>query len=145
MSTLCSKCTDWDETDPKTRLGVIIKRGKQHELVLLRDKNRQVINNEHGTYNDSVQQKVVPKYEMESYFLFGVMTVKLLTGQVVEKYLEPFYYTNKKAVTHRDYMKQIQAEITNVKNDGSECLWVKKIPRENCKVWEEDDVMKLKG
>eukprot|EP00957_Ditylum_brightwellii_P094556 7201260-Ditylum_brightwellii.AAC.1 len=124
MSILCFQSADWDETHPKTKLGVIMKRGKQHKLLFLRDKNGQVINNDNGTYNDSVQQKVVPKYEMESCFLFGVATVKLLTGQVVGKRLEPFCYTNKKVVTRKYYMKQIQVEITNVKNDGSECLWV---------------------
>ena len=33
----------------------------------------------------------------------------------------------------------------NVKNDGSERMWVKKTPRDNGEVWEEDDVLRLKG
>ena len=73
-----------------------MKGGKEKELVFLRDKNGRVINNDNGTYNDNEQHKVVPKYETESRFLFGVATVKLATGQVVGKRLEPSCYTNKK-------------------------------------------------
>ena len=136
---------DWDETHPKTKIGIVMKGGRKVEIVFLRDANGRLTLNENGTYDEKCKQRVLPKYETESRFLFGVATVKLPTGEVVGKRLKPFCYTNKKIVSQKDYNKQMSIEILNVKQHGSERGWLNKPRRENNELWEEDTVCKIRG
>eukprot|EP00957_Ditylum_brightwellii_P161924 12328452-Ditylum_brightwellii.AAC.1 len=62
-----------------------MKGGQKVEIVFLRDANGHVTFNENGTYNEKCKQRVMPKNETESRYLFGVATVELPSGEVVGK------------------------------------------------------------
>ena len=109
----------------------------------MRDANGCVTLNENGTYNEKCKQRVMPKHDTESRFLFGVADVKLPNVEVVGKRLKPFCYTKKKIVSQKDYNKQMSIEILDAKQHGSERCWSNKPRRENNELWEEDTVCKI--
>eukprot|EP00957_Ditylum_brightwellii_P102358 7802114-Ditylum_brightwellii.AAC.1 len=48
---------EWDETYPKTNIGVVMKGGQKVEIVFLRDVNGCVTLNENGTYDEKCKQR----------------------------------------------------------------------------------------
>eukprot|EP00957_Ditylum_brightwellii_P018074 1362024-Ditylum_brightwellii.AAC.1 len=50
---------DWNETHPKAKVGVSMKRQREYEYVFLRDKRDKAECNSNGSYSDTKPQRII--------------------------------------------------------------------------------------
>ena len=58
---------DWDETHPKTKIGVTMKNNRDFEYEFTRNAHGKVVPND-GSYLNRTPTRTIPKYETESCF-----------------------------------------------------------------------------
>eukprot|EP00957_Ditylum_brightwellii_P018496 1391015-Ditylum_brightwellii.AAC.1 len=73
------QCADWDETHPKAKIGVTMKRGRDFEYEFAKDSSGKINFSTDALYHNLTPMRTIYKHNSESHFLFGVATVKLPT------------------------------------------------------------------
>eukprot|EP00957_Ditylum_brightwellii_P045283 3432641-Ditylum_brightwellii.AAC.1 len=121
-----------------------MKGNNEFEYEFLRDGHGKIDFN-NGSYLHHTPTRVIPKYKSKSHFVFGVTTVKLKSGEVVGKWLNPLCYTGKKILLYRDLEAQVGFEINQVKREGAGKTCCDKVVREEGQLCEEDVVSEMKS